>query len=82
MLYATDWLFFFAKLARHTEAMAPKRASTAGVAQAPKKKRVAISNKNGGLSQLAEDEASKTNRELTAMTMKLRYQSSEKCKRA
>ena len=74
--------FFFAKLVRHTEAMAPKRASTAGCAQASKKRRAAISNQNGGLSQLAEEDAAKTNRELTAMTAKLKYQSSEKCKRA
>ena len=76
-------LAFFLKLARHTAAMGAKRGSKEGIEKAPKKQRVTSSKKNS-LAQLADDEAKKEtyNRELTAMTARLKYQASTACKKA
>ena len=66
--------------------MAPKRASNArGQGDAPKKSR--RTSKKDDLRQLAdeaaeESEKQKQNRELSAMTAKLRYQASAACKKA
>ena len=81
-MYAADWLVFL-KLARHSAAMGAKRGSKEGIEQAPKRQRVTKSKKTS-LQQLADEEERKEvhNRELTAMTARLKYQASTACKKA